>query len=559
MYCNKCGKEIPDESKFCSYCGSIIKNEEKNFQDKENIRNMKEQGDNKKEEEKHEKVLKLSLKKLITIILIIVVIFIGTLIIIMNKKKSNNINLLKDNNIKRSETVNLFKIEAENNKRQNVNLNVNEENFSKQIETDLSKFKETINGYYINVEGFEAFGLYNSTSNEFEFINYYLKCRDSYNPEGLYYYVFSCYDTLIPYGIGNDQNLSRVVDDDTMAVIYNAMNDATNYNYKNEYYAITISEEINADLYKKLYNMANFTKYNLEISIINLNSKTRPYAVVIDNNPNSWPQCGLDKAYIVYEMIVEGGMTRLLALYKDYYPSKIGAVRALRHYMIDYVEENDAIQIHWGGSPDAYNRINSNRIHDLDGIALEGDIFYRDNNLNREQEHTGFVNLEKAKEYAESQRYTRDTTKKSLLKYSSKEIDLSTKEKAKIANNIELKYSNNYTTSYIYDKENKVYKKSMNGTQSIDLITGKPFTVKNIIIYTVNNYDLDEQGRQELENIGSGTGYYITNGYAIPITWNKTSHSEQTEYIDESGAQILVNDGNTFIQICPNDGRIVIE
>lgn len=297
-----------------------------------------------------------------------------------------------------------------------------------------------------------------------------------------------------------------------------------------------------------------------KINTINANSKARPYAVMIDNNHSAWPQCGLSEAYLVYEIITEGGLTQMMALYKDVYPEKVGSVRSARHYFIDYAEENDAIFIHWGGSPQAYSRINSG-IDDLDGIALEGSMFFRDKTLNRDYEHTGFVDLAKAKEYSDNKGYTRDTNKDLLLNYSATEIDLSTNSQAKIANSITLEYSNNHTTSYEYDKENKVYKRTMSGISNVDLETGKQYTVKNIIVYNVRNYTFDtaeSKGIQELDNIGNGTGYYITNGYAVPITWEKTSHSSQTLYKYEDGTKISVNNGNTFIQICPTDTEIEI-
>lgn len=297
-----------------------------------------------------------------------------------------------------------------------------------------------------------------------------------------------------------------------------------------------------------------------QIKIVNENSKTRPYAVMINNNHAAWPQCGIQDAYLVYEIIAEGGISRMMALYKDVYPTKVGSVRSARHYFIDYAEENDAIYIHWGGSPQAYSRINSG-IDDLDGISSDGSAFFRDTTLNRAYEHTGFVNLEKVKDYAEEKGYARDTEKDLLLNYSAEEIDLSTSENTKVANDITLKYSDYHTTSYEYDTENKVYKRSMSGKANVDLETGEQYTAKNIIVYKVNNYTLggDNKGRQELDNIGSGSGYYISNGYAVPITWEKTSHSGQTVYKYENGEEITVNDGNTFIQIMPTDGDITIQ
>ena len=250
----------------------------------------------------------------------------------------------------------------------------------------------------------------------------------------------------------------------------------------------------------------------------------------------------------------------MMAIFKDQDTAKIGSIRSARHYFIDYAQENDAIFVHWGGSPQAYNKLGS--IDSLDGIALEGSVFFRDKTLKRDYEHTGFTSMENVKEYAQKQGYTRDTKKDLLLNYSVDEIDMASLEGAKEATEIEIEYSYYHTTSYEYDEENKVYKRSMSNTPNVDLVTGEQYTAKNIIIYKVRNYTLNDgenKGRQELDNIGKGTGYLVTGGYVVPITWEKSSHSEQTVYKYENGEEIVVNDGNTFIQICPTDADITIE
>lgn len=297
-----------------------------------------------------------------------------------------------------------------------------------------------------------------------------------------------------------------------------------------------------------------------KLQIVDEDSKSRPYAVMINNNHAAWPQCGIQDAYLVYEIISEGGITRMMALYKDQDTAKIGSIRSARHYFIDYAEENDAIFVHWGGSPQAYSRLKTG-IDSLDGIALEGSVFFRDKTLKRDYEHTGFTSMENVKEYAENKGYTRDTNKDLLLNYSVDEIDISTLEGAKSAVELEIEYSDYHTTSYEYDEENKVYKRSMSGKANVDLETGEQYTAKNIIVYSVSNYTINDgenKGRQELNNIGSGSGYYITNGYAVPITWEKTSHSGQTVYKYVDGTEITVNDGNTFIQIYPKTGELTI-
>ena len=297
-----------------------------------------------------------------------------------------------------------------------------------------------------------------------------------------------------------------------------------------------------------------------KLKIVDEDSKSRPYAVMINNNHAAWPQCGIQDAYLVYEIISEGGITRMMALYKDQDTAKIGSIRSARHYFIDYAEENDAIFVHWGGSPQAYSRLNQG-IDSLDGIALEDSVFFRDRTLKRDYEHTGFTSMENVKEYAEKQGYTRDTNKDLLLNYSVDEIDLSTLAGAESAVEVKIKYSDYQTTSYEYDEENKVYKRSMSGKANVDLETGEQYTAKNIIVYSVQNYTINDgenKGRQDLNNIGSGNGYYITDGYAVPITWEKTSHSGQTVYKYADGTEITVNDGNTFIQIYPKTGELTI-
>ena len=71
--------------------------------------------------------------------------------------------------------------------------------------------------------------------------------------------------------------------------------------------------------------------------------------------------------------------------------------------------------------------------------------------------------------------------------------------------------------------------------------------------------DSENKGRQGLRNIGTFNGYYITNGKAIKIKCIKEARNTQTKYQDLQGNEIQVNDGNTWINICPTDAEVVIE
>ena len=93
------------------------------------------------------------------------------------------------------------------------------------------------------------------------------------------------------------------------------------------------------------------------MSVYDVNSNKRPIAVMIDNNVDNDEQVGLQDAYLTYEIIVEGGLTRIMAIYKDVDTSVIGPVRSSRHYFLDYALENDAIYAHYGWSTYAENDI----------------------------------------------------------------------------------------------------------------------------------------------------------------------------------------------------------
>lgn len=289
-----------------------------------------------------------------------------------------------------------------------------------------------------------------------------------------------------------------------------------------------------------------------ELDIVDVNSDSRPIAVMINNLNAARPyHSGLQDAYIVYEMIVEGGITRMMALFKDKDTTRIGSVRSSRHYYLDYALENDAIYVHFGWSPKAQSDISSLGINNINGLS--DDAFWRETSLNVAYEHTAFTNISNIMKVAKSKNYSLKSNKDLLLNYSADEINLDEEDGNITANSVNIKYSNYVTTSYVYNSNEKVYYRSVNDKAHTDYVTKKQYTAKNIIIAYIKNYNLpnDTSGRQDLDNIGSGNGYYITNGVAVPITWSKTSRSAQTVYKYKNGEEIVVNDGNTYIQNAP--------
>ena len=296
-----------------------------------------------------------------------------------------------------------------------------------------------------------------------------------------------------------------------------------------------------------------------KITIYDEDSNKRPIAVMIDNNVGYSSQVGLQDAFVTYEAIVEGGLTRMMAIFKDTNTSLIGPVRSSRHYFLDYALEYDSLYAHYGWSTFAENDIKSLRVNNINGLYVDS-AYWRDRKI--AAPHNVFTNIETLYKSAENLGYQTTTDEWEALPITSDNVDL-TKIKNKTctdtdcdtglvqANKVTIPYSNSQTRSYAYDSERKVYLRYMNHNAHIDRDSKEQYHYKNIIIIKVKNKTLDSYGRQDLDTTGTKEAYYITNGYAIPITAKKDSRSGKTIYNYMDGSEVRLNDGNTFIQIEP--------
>ena len=102
----------------------------------------------------------------------------------------------------------------------------------------------------------------------------------------------------------------------------------------------------------------------------------RPLAVAVDNHPGARPQSGLEAACLVYELPVEGGLTRFLAFFLHADAAAVGPVRSARDYMLPLAQERAAVLCHAGGSPQAYAALARVNMPDLDDM-FGGGAYWR--------------------------------------------------------------------------------------------------------------------------------------------------------------------------------------
>jgi hypothetical protein len=272
--------------------------------------------------------------------------------------------------------------------------------------------------------------------------------------------------------------------------------------------------------------------------------KLRPIAVMIDNEYNARPQSGLLEAEIVYEIPVEGNITRYMAIYHHGHTEKIGPVRSARPYFIDKALEFNAVYVHCGGSPQALQDLVTLKVDTLNDLK-GSPCFWR--SKDRKMPHNLYTSTKLMREVMENNKFSNKTAPQ-YFRFSEEFLNLDGKNTGKIS----FTYSKNYVVGYEYNEADKLYYRTINGTRLKDKETGKDIATTNIIVEKTTTKVLDSVGRLEVSNIGKNRGYYLSGGKLIEIEWSKSGRADKTVYKDLKGNEILMNKGTTWIQVVPD-------
>ncbi|MTI70891.1 MAG: DUF3048 domain-containing protein [Firmicutes bacterium] len=280
----------------------------------------------------------------------------------------------------------------------------------------------------------------------------------------------------------------------------------------------------------------------------------RIVAIMFDNQKYARWQSGLSKAEIVYEMLVEGNITRYMGLFLKNDPELIGPVRSARPYFITALLQYDPLYVRCGGSPQAKKDVNGLKIADVDGLAAPGYLFQRYNETGKKIPHNLYTGMSKIRKYQRARNY-REESSFDGFKFNSEDNDI----KGVNAETILIKYSSRNTTKYVYDAEKKKYKRFKDGKEHIDEYDKEQLYAKNIIIQKAKTKIIDSIGRLDIELIGKGKAIYITNGKATEITWKKENRNSRTIYYNKDGSQLKLNPGITWIQVTKSKPNISIK
>ncbi len=286
--------------------------------------------------------------------------------------------------------------------------------------------------------------------------------------------------------------------------------------------------------------------------------KNRPVIISVENHPDARPQWGLCSSDIVMEMVAEGGITRMLLMYADKsrVPEKVGPVRSARHYFVELVSGFDAIFVHCGGSPYAYEKFNQGYSSDhIDHMAVNS-CFTRDKSRNVAYEHTLYTTG------SELVTTIKDTDIRTTLndgynkpfKFNKKAVKLS--ENA--CNSCTVSFSSAFTYTYKYDADKKLYFSNINGNPFCDS-DGNQQNFTNLLIIYTNITDLNDAKNRVTFDLSEGHGIYVSRGTYKNITWEKGDTESMLKFFDENGKELKLNRGRSFIGIIDNDRESLTE
>ncbi|MDD2997494.1 MAG: DUF3048 domain-containing protein, partial [Candidatus Riflebacteria bacterium] len=258
----------------------------------------------------------------------------------------------------------------------------------------------------------------------------------------------------------------------------------------------------------------------------------RPLAIMIENHNQSRPQSGLDQADLVYEMPVEGGITRFMAVYTRL-PGLIGPVRSCREYFVDRALEVDALYVHCGGSPLGYAYISKSKINSVDEIK-HSKPFFRDKT--RKAPHNLYAKGGNIYDYMSETISMRLASQPVLLHYGN-----AAAVSVEPGNSVKIKYHGNYTLEF--KLENGAYQRYMNNDLHVDRETGLPLRASAVVVQVASMKTVDKVGRQEISFIGSGTAWILQNGVMTPVKWHKSSPQAFTSYKDAAGNEYVFPKG----------------
>ncbi len=295
----------------------------------------------------------------------------------------------------------------------------------------------------------------------------------------------------------------------------------------------------------------------------------------ISNNStqNARPQWGIGSADILVEILVEGGITRFMALFSDYTETpQIGPIRSARDQFFQLIMPFQALYVHEGESGVQeqfrilyeYSELDIN----LGSYGLLRDAERRATNV--ALEHTAYTDYEQIQKIIDEDSRSMDriyqSTIFSFVHYDEPERQLTGDANGSnsAAVKVDIHHSDDYRTYFEYDEASGKYLMSQYSNrlddihETIDANTNEQLQFENVIVLFTEIQlapGHEASGLQHVDYAFGSVGYYFSNGQAEEVRWVKGGPEQVLRIQDKfgNGTDIQLNPGKTYLSIVDYD------
>ena len=296
----------------------------------------------------------------------------------------------------------------------------------------------------------------------------------------------------------------------------------------------------------------------------------RPVAVMVNNImansvQTAWPQRGLSDADIIFEMETEGGITRYMAIFRDYDSMPVvGPIRSARDQFVQNMMPYQALYVHDGGSTYAKQMLKDWGWDNRDLYPNYG-IAFRDSSLvgQRAYEHTEFTSGELISKAVNNPKYGFNTYYEPRNVFNWVKYD----QEPRVLNGDDVteiywRFSNSYAATMTYHPETgkytKVHRNIATGwsNQMVDLNKGKaPVEFDNVLILWTEITRYPDGILSKVDLAFGGVGFYFNGGKVEKVRWLKGQPLEPLRIVSLDGTEqdVEINTGKTYISFVDLD------
>ncbi|PJI95009.1 DUF3048 domain-containing protein [Luteimicrobium subarcticum] len=271
--------------------------------------------------------------------------------------------------------------------------------------------------------------------------------------------------------------------------------------------------------------------------------------IKVENSTDARPQTGLEQADMVWEEVVEGGITRFLAVYQSKEAERVEPVRSVRPMDPNIVAPLHGVLAFSGGQRPFVQAVGASgtQVLSMDGGSAG---FLRD--PTRYAPHNVYVGTKDLWAQADDDRTSPPPQQ---LRFAGAASEATAVEDGTPGTKAAIRMSPAYQPGWTYSTKTRTYLRDERGVPSVST-AGVRLSATNVVVLrvdVVNTTYKDPAGNPvpETEVIGSGHAIVLTGGKALSVTWSKKDQ-KSVLHVRAGGKDVLLAPGQTWIELVPS-------